>query len=194
MSRARMYIAGSVLVAVAVGASLALFASGAGAAPASKTVQTFLSQRPDTTNSPTQGACGDSLGGYVWALDTMKRTTSITQVSPGNYRATVTDKGTFQAFATSDNCIAASIPGNLNGGFVEDFQATPNFAGYTGGARGHYTGSEPASSGGWLAYLFAGDPAFSGSIGDYSWTYAATDGSGDVMVQDTAGVTGAING
>jgi hypothetical protein len=99
MSRARMYIAGSVLAAVAVGVSIAMFSSGAGAATAATvTAGTHAASHADTT-SVAGTATIDSPNGPVWAYDNLVIKFTVTTTSPGSYAVHATFSGSFAGFA-----------------------------------------------------------------------------------------------
>jgi hypothetical protein len=121
MNRTRHYLAGSVLAAVAVGASLALFASSAGAAPApTVTVSTQIQGAPDTSVSPT-GLCeagdgsvvSDTSGlcvfGPVWATDTYTDKFQIKAIAPDTYSVQRQANGSFTAFAQPNSGLSTPV-------------------------------------------------------------------------------------
>jgi hypothetical protein len=121
MNRTRNYLVGSVLAAVAVGASLALFASSAGAAPAATVnASTQIQGAPDTSVSPT-GLCeaangsvvSDQLGlcifGPVWATDTYIDKFQIKALGGGCYSVQRQANGTFTAFAQPNSGLSAPV-------------------------------------------------------------------------------------
>lgn len=133
MSRARNYVAGSILAAVAVCASLALFASSTGAAPAATVnASTQIQGAPDTSVSPT-GLCeaadgsvvSDQSGlcafGPVWATDTYTDKFQIKATGSDTYSVQRQANGTFTAFAqpnsglSSPVLITPSVTGQFHG-------------------------------------------------------------------------------
>jgi hypothetical protein len=113
MSRARMYIAGSVLVAVAVGVSIAMFSSGAGATTAATvSANTHAANHNDTT-SVSGNATIPSNGGPVWAYDNLKVAITATPAVVGSYSVDLSVIGSFAGFAnprTTDELTAAGLP------------------------------------------------------------------------------------
>ena len=100
MSRARMYIAGSVLAAVAVGASLALFAAGAGAATAATvSANTHAANHDDTTSVSGTATRNGGTNGPVWAEDNLKVAITATPAVVGSYGVDLSVTGSFAGFA-----------------------------------------------------------------------------------------------
>jgi hypothetical protein len=111
-----MYVVGSVLAAVAVGASLALFASGAGAAPAGSTVNmtTQVSNVPDTTSGTVTSDSGTGFG-YVWAFDNVTDKFQVKALGNGTYSVARQVNGTFDAFSEPNTGLPSDTPIDVTG-------------------------------------------------------------------------------
>lgn len=97
-----------------------------------------------------------------------------------SYHATVVDTGTFVTVdGHSPNRglpICRGCHGHLAGGFTADFTALAGFHGYLGVYAGNtYTGTNPTSTGNWLAGLWGVSLNFGtgdlGNLEGWSWTY-----------------------
>jgi len=93
-----MYIAGSALAAVAVGAALALFSSGAGATTATTVSANTHAANHDDTTSVSGTATRDSVNGPVWAEDNLTVKITATPAASG-YNVMLTVTGSFAGFA-----------------------------------------------------------------------------------------------
>ncbi len=131
-----------------------------------------LSDRPDS-----------GFFGGDWALDTIDRTTKICQgtaLNDGsgryNYHATVSDAGTFVATKNPATGDPISATGTMTGGFTEDFTAGPMADDQNQGDGESFSGTDPASTGKWVEYVW-GSEGFKGALNnDWSWTYTTKCG------------------
>jgi hypothetical protein len=158
MNRTRNYFAGSVLAAVAVGSSMALFASSAGAAQAAATVNasTQIQGAPDTTVGSTITGYYEaadftittdstlSVYGPVWATDTYTDKFQIKALGNNTYSVQRQANGTFTAFAEpntdSTTPVLINVTGQLHGTISYTVTSTQ-------GPSGTPTSPEPAGTG-----------------------------------------------
>jgi cytoskeletal protein RodZ len=205
MSRARNYLVGSVLAAVAVGASLALFASSAGAGPAGSTVtvSTQIQGAPDTSISPT-GLCEAANGsvvsdppladqlpcafGPVWATDTYTDKFQIKALGGGQYSVQRQANGTFTAFAQPNSGL--STPLLIDPSVTGQFHGTISYTVTSTHAPVAPTSPEPVGTTGSsvvLHQIFGADAVISGG-GDWVFAYN-TANSRMVQAWNTAPAT-----
>jgi hypothetical protein len=116
MSRARMYVAGSGLAALAFGSVLALALGGqsAGAAPGAVTASTHEAQNPDTTSGTVTSDPGTGFG-YVWAYDTVTKQFTATSDGHGGYVVDETVVGSFTAFSSPNTGQSYDTPIKVTG-------------------------------------------------------------------------------
>jgi hypothetical protein len=193
MNRTRAYALGSALATAAVGASLALSASSANAAPAGKTI-TVTVQRPgipDTTvGSTATGSFEDAQGrqttdpaksvyGPVWAIDNINNDKfQITPLGGDRYQVDRLANGTFVAFAQPNTGLSEvkplnNVAGQLHG--TNSYVVTS-----TTGPVGPVTSPEPlgASSTDVLRQLF---PGLTKIDGGNTWVFAYHTGTSDMV-------------
>lgn len=159
------------VAAVVIGAAVGVLPI-AGSANAETTTPVCHDVTTTLTDRPDSGVAGND-----WALDSITRKTHICETAPRTYTATVTDTGTFTTQAgkspsgAADNL--AGIKGYLAGGFAATFTAPGSFDGYQGNFDGKtYSGSEPSSSGDWVAKVWGGEGFVSGTnLVDWKWEY-----------------------
>lgn len=142
----------------------------------------------------------DSGNNGNWALDTFKRTTTITDNDNGTYKAMISDKGTFDATnspISGDVIPDGSATGTMTGTYT--FSVTSNTGPVKPTADGPYddkNGTPAPGTEQWVARYFPANATVT-SNGDWSWTYvnacqswtdSATDThTGDIsMVCDSA--------
>ncbi|HUY48610.1 MAG TPA: hypothetical protein VMV92_23305 [Streptosporangiaceae bacterium] len=176
--------------AAAVLPLLAVTAASASAGPGTVTAVTHASGHPDTCACTTDVT---SPNGYVWAYDNLARKFTVTpEASPGNYQVTVTDNGSFSAFAepnnpdpTTNHPITAN--GSVRGTITYDVQSS------SAPDPSALPAQEPGavSTSAMISALFNGDATIVGG-GAYTYTYRA---GGQTMVQSSSsGITGDITG
>jgi hypothetical protein len=172
------------LTAVAVGASMALFASSAGASQAATTVNvsTQIQGAPDTTvGSTTTGLCeaangsvvddqsGQCVFGPVWATDTYTDKFQIKALGNNNYSVQRQANGTFTAFAEPNTGSATAVLINVTGQFHGTISYTVSS---TQGPTGKLPAKEPIGTTGGSAVLyqiFGQDATISGGT---DWVFA----------------------
>jgi hypothetical protein len=175
-------------IAFAAVATGAVVAGVAGPAAATQPTTTPCDNGPKTvvthlTNRPDSGHHGD------WALITMDRTVTITQVaaqqmsiaSDGwSYHATVTDEGTFVTKGGPDlspnkgTNLVVDTKGKVAGSFSVDFTAPKCFHGYQGNFAGKtYADNAPAGTSEWVAKVWGGErfKITTNLDANYKWTY-----------------------
>jgi hypothetical protein len=199
MSRARNYLVGSVLAAVAVGASLALFASSAGAAPGGSTVtvSTQVVHAPDTTSGTATGLCeaadgsvvsdpgGSCVFGPVWAYDDYTDKFQIKATGKNTYNVQRQANGTFTAFAQPNTGL--STPTLIDPSVTGQFHGTISYTVTSTHAPVAPLPVQPITGGGGSAVLYQifGSDATIGGGGDWVFAYN-TASSRMVQVHDTA--------
>jgi hypothetical protein len=187
MNRTRNYLVGSVLTAVAVGASMALFASSAGAATSNAISANTHAANHDDTTSVSGNATIASPGGPVWAYDNLKVAITATpaNATDGNYLVVLTVTGSFAGFAnprTADELATAGLPavpapgdtlissGSIKGTYNLTVQsATPPKASNLAPQQDPTTGL-----GSMVNQLFGGSATVSG--GNYNFVYTKVEG------------------
>lgn len=130
----------------------------------------------------------DSGNNGNWALDTLKRTTTITDNGNGTYKAVISDKGTFEASnspITGDTIPDGHATGTMAGTwtFTVTSNATPTVPADDGPYNDNTAHKAPAT-GDWVARYFpAGTDVQDNS--DWSWTYSNACQSWTDSVTDT---------
>jgi hypothetical protein len=190
-------------------AAVASFGSGviAGTASASivapsasgdVTAVTHAADHPDTTNV-SGPATLTSTGGPVWAFDDLAVRFTVTPGSTGsdggNYSVTITDNGSFSAFADPTTGDAITASGSVRGTIQYDvFSSTPpDPANLPAQEPGDSTRDQAGMGSAvhtvaMLNQLFGGNAVIVGG-GAYTFTYKA---GGGTYVQDTNGISGDI--
>jgi hypothetical protein len=172
------------LVSIGLAAAGLLSASAVSAAPGG-TVSAVVhaSGHPDTC------ACANPTGvtsanGPVWAYDNIARQFTAVPGSGDHYTVTITDDGSFAAFADPISGLPFAAHGSIRGTYSLDVQSTlPPLA-----SALPPTDDGDVSTPAMIMQLFQGGVT---SIvgGAYAYTYRA---GGCTMVQDTSGVTGDV--
>jgi hypothetical protein len=135
-----------------------------------------------------------------WAKVTYTRTVKVCeQAGTGevsDYKATVTDDGSFVALANakspqSGSALPDGVKGSFGGGFTATFKAAAGFATFKPDAYGKtVTGDEPKTST-WVKGLFGADFTGSSIDDNWKWTYttcgSAKDGEEWVNATDAVG-------
>jgi hypothetical protein len=173
------------LASIVLAAAGLLSAGAASAASPGGTVSAVVhaSGHPDTC------ACASPTGvtspnGPVWAYDNIARQFTAVPGSGDHYTVTITDNGSFAAFADPISGLPFTAHGSIRGTYTLDVQSTlPPLA-----SALPPTDDGDVSTPAMIMQLFQGGVT---SIvgGDYTYTYRA---GGCTMVQDTSGVTGDI--
>lgn len=184
-----MYIAGSVLAAVAVGVSIAMFSSGAGAVTATAVSANTHAANHDDTTSVSGTATRDSGNGPVWAYDNLKVAITATPANAAddNYSVDLTVTGSFAGFAnprTASEMAAAGLTtpapgdyltssGSVKGTYHLTVQsAAPPKASNLAAQQDSTTGLSSM-----VRQLFGGDPLVTTvSGGAYSFVYNKVEG------------------
>lgn len=161
---------------VAVGAALtgSMLAANAAATPFTDIVS--VSNHADSGNNGN------------WALDTFKRTTTITDNNNGTYTATLSDSGTFDATnspITGDPIADGHATGTMSGTY--SFRVTSDTGPSADGVPSSYddsTANKAPSTESWVAQYFPADATVV-SNQDWSWTYDNACQSWTDSVTDT---------
>jgi hypothetical protein len=179
---------------VATGAAipLAFAATAANAAtPGAVKVVTHLSNRADTCTCATNVP---SPGGNVWAYDNISRQFTITNIAKGEYTVTVTDKGSFSAFAQPNNTDPTTVfsinaTGSLTG------SETWDVTGVTGVDANGLSAQTPAdvSTPQMINELLPGANE-NANLLTYSFSYRSGNGSTYTQVQAPAPALLQVNG
>ncbi len=169
------------LASIGLAAAGLLSASAASAAPGGTiSAVVHASGHPDTC------ACASPTGvtspnGPVWAYDNLARHFTAVPGSGDHYTVTITDDGSFAAFADPISGLPFTAHGSVHGIYTLDVQSTlPPLASALPPADNGDV-STPAM----IMQLFQGGVT-SIAGGDYTYTYRA---GSCTMVQDTSGVT-----
>jgi hypothetical protein len=185
-----------VVTAAAAAGALALGTGAAGTALADSggtdtvTAVTHASSHPDTCACTTDVT---SANGNVWAYDNLARHFTVTpENGPGNYQVTITDNGSFAAFAEPNSPDLStfhpiSANGSVRGTITYDVQSsnTPDPSALPAQEPGDVSTSDMISA------LFGGQASIVGG-GAYTYTYKA---GGDTYTQSSvSGITGDITG
>ena len=177
-------------IAVAAGIAAAAALVGIGVSTAAATDLTAPSCQADVTftthvsNRPDSSAHGD------WAKDDFTRTTTVHCLTPGSYRVTLSDSGTFTPLPGALSPMAGlpihNLPwktaGSFEGGtsFTVATNATP--VNPSAGASGKYSSSE------WAELVFPKGKIVAGAFG---WTYKHC---GETWINASSGNHGDITG
>jgi hypothetical protein len=163
------------VIAIAATGALGLGVLGAGSAlagTAKVTAVTHTSDHPDTTS--VSGPCtGTSGNGPTWAYDNLSRRFTVTSESaPGNYSVTITDNGSFSAFADPRTGDCYTGHGSIRGTIQFDVLSStaPDPAALPAQMPGDVSTSAT------LSKLFDGNAAIVGG-GHYTYTYTRVNGS-----------------
>jgi hypothetical protein len=182
---------------VATGAAIPLLfaASAANAAtPTAVKVVTHLSNREDTCGCTTNVL--DPNQGYVWAYDNISRQLTVTQKGAAHYTVTVTDNGSFSAFAQPNNAdtstfFPTSATGSIKGS--ETWDVTEATQGLDPSALGSQTGNGVSTT----QMIDELVPGGNANLTSYAFGYRSDNGSTYTQTQPASGplvITGNITG
>jgi hypothetical protein len=195
-----MYIAGSVLVAVAVGVSIAMFSSGAGATTAATVSANTHAANHDDTTSVAGSATIPSDGGPVWAYDNLKVQITATPANAtnGSYGVDLTVTGSFAGFANPRNAgemaaagLTTPAPGDAltsSGSVKGTYHLTVNSPTLPKASNLHAQQDPTTGLGDMVRQLF-GDVATDNGDGTFSHTVVVSGGHYNFIYNKVEGVT-----
>lgn len=174
------------LSAFALLAGAGSLAATAADASTTVTATTSVTNHPDTTNV-SGGACNSTIepqNGPVWAFDNYQsQITAVAASTPANtYAVTITDTGSYVAFADPTTCVALLSTGSLTGTY--DLTVTSPVAPSASSLKASYNGVVSTTQ---MVQDFFSDQATDVVGGDYDFSY-----QGGNYVQNTAGETGDV--
>ncbi len=176
--------------ALALGTVMASAALAGTGPPGTATAVTHASSHPDTCACTTDVT---SPNGYVWAYDNLARKFTVTaENGPGNYQVTVTDNGSFAAFAEPNNpdlttFYPITANGSVRGTITYDVESpnSPDPSALPSQEPGDVSTSDMISA------LFGGTATI---VGGGAYTYTYTAGGNTYAQSSLTGITGDITG